>query len=333
MEVISIDGIEYEKVTSVAKRFKYTTDYIGQLCRAGKVEAKLIGRTWYVHAPSLKNHKSVRYQKTGVNDKTIPTNLEIESSRISVEPVLTNNAAKTFVNKVTPGHYAKRVNWKPLTYLQDESALLPNLRADKVDSPIKLSVDLAESSKVPVTKVGEADSKLVPDQLAAIALHGSVSIQSAESFFDDTQENIAISPISVSHTLVAAEESVSKRFKSKAVLHPSQKTATAVSGNQTVVRSLDAGITKPITVEQIRPVVIGKSATVTPVHTITQSDSVVPFPWFWLSMLTGLFVAALVLVTITEVQLLADTASASKHFSFSERGELLLIWQKVINIF
>ena len=71
MEVISIDGIEYEKVTSVAKRFKYTTDYIGQLCRAGKVEAKLIGRTWYVHAPSLKNHKSVRYQKSSADDKII----------------------------------------------------------------------------------------------------------------------------------------------------------------------------------------------------------------------------------------------------------------------
>jgi len=35
----------------------YTTDYVGQLCRAGKLECKMIGHTWHVSQASLFGHK------------------------------------------------------------------------------------------------------------------------------------------------------------------------------------------------------------------------------------------------------------------------------------
>ena len=43
----------------------YTRDYIGQLCRAKKVEATMIGKTWFVSEDSLSTHKLVQEQAQG----------------------------------------------------------------------------------------------------------------------------------------------------------------------------------------------------------------------------------------------------------------------------
>jgi hypothetical protein len=57
MEVLVLDGKSYVKASKAAKDLGYATDYVGQLCRSGQVDAHLIGRTWYVNPDILKNHK------------------------------------------------------------------------------------------------------------------------------------------------------------------------------------------------------------------------------------------------------------------------------------
>lgn len=64
MKTIEINGVKYSKASEVAKDFGYTSDYIGQLCRGKKIDATLVGRTWYVNKDSLKKHKSGRYRST-----------------------------------------------------------------------------------------------------------------------------------------------------------------------------------------------------------------------------------------------------------------------------
>jgi hypothetical protein len=54
---ILIDGKEYISAVRVAKKIGYASDYIGQLCRSGKIAGTLIGKTWYVDYPSIVNHK------------------------------------------------------------------------------------------------------------------------------------------------------------------------------------------------------------------------------------------------------------------------------------
>src|SRR3989344_3997704 len=51
------EGKEYISASRAAKKIGYASDYIGQLCRMGKVPGKLIGRSWYVDFESLVNHK------------------------------------------------------------------------------------------------------------------------------------------------------------------------------------------------------------------------------------------------------------------------------------
>ena len=51
------NGKKFISSRQAASRTGYATDYIGQLCRAKKVESVLIGRTWYVDENSILKHK------------------------------------------------------------------------------------------------------------------------------------------------------------------------------------------------------------------------------------------------------------------------------------
>lgn len=58
MEVLEIDGKKYVKSRDAASKTGYTTDYIGQLCRSKEVDARLVGRSWYVTLESLSGHRT-----------------------------------------------------------------------------------------------------------------------------------------------------------------------------------------------------------------------------------------------------------------------------------
>ncbi|MES2953688.1 MAG: hypothetical protein V4674_03990, partial [Patescibacteria group bacterium] len=48
-----LGGKKYIPSRLAAERYGYTNDYIGQLCRGGKISSQLIARTWYVEEESL----------------------------------------------------------------------------------------------------------------------------------------------------------------------------------------------------------------------------------------------------------------------------------------
>lgn len=49
----------------------YTTDYVGQLCRAEKIKSKLVGRNWYVNEISLLEHKQGPKKDQTTNGKEL----------------------------------------------------------------------------------------------------------------------------------------------------------------------------------------------------------------------------------------------------------------------
>ncbi len=69
MNSISINNENYVKATDIARELGYTADYVGQLCRAGKVQAELVGRSWYVSEESIRAHKKNRYRSTKTASK------------------------------------------------------------------------------------------------------------------------------------------------------------------------------------------------------------------------------------------------------------------------
>ncbi len=50
------DGKEYVSSKRASEISKYTKDYVGQLCRSGKLVSKLVGRNWYIELASLHGH-------------------------------------------------------------------------------------------------------------------------------------------------------------------------------------------------------------------------------------------------------------------------------------
>lgn len=52
------NGKAYVSSVRASQLTGYTTDYIGQLCRASRADCKLVGRTWYVEQASLCGRKA-----------------------------------------------------------------------------------------------------------------------------------------------------------------------------------------------------------------------------------------------------------------------------------
>ena len=62
---ILIDGEEYISSARAAELVGYSKDYVGQLARGGKIDAKRVGRNWYIREASINKHKlSVHYTLT-----------------------------------------------------------------------------------------------------------------------------------------------------------------------------------------------------------------------------------------------------------------------------
>lgn len=57
MEELIFDGKVYLSTKRAGEITGYAKDYVGQLARGGKVDARLVGRNWYVHKESVLAHK------------------------------------------------------------------------------------------------------------------------------------------------------------------------------------------------------------------------------------------------------------------------------------
>jgi hypothetical protein len=69
MQELVLNGKTYVKATDIAKHLGYTSDYVGQLCRAGKVDAERVGRAWYVVPDTIHEHKQTRYRSNQAKSK------------------------------------------------------------------------------------------------------------------------------------------------------------------------------------------------------------------------------------------------------------------------
>ncbi len=57
MDEIIIEEKKYVSSKQAAKITGYAKDYVGQLCREGRVPARLVGRSWYVLESAIQDHR------------------------------------------------------------------------------------------------------------------------------------------------------------------------------------------------------------------------------------------------------------------------------------
>ncbi len=194
MEVITIEGVKYTKASQLAKQFKYTADYVGQLCRGKKVDAKLVGRTWYVNHLSLEDHKANRYstrtdEEMGKSEETYPVKL----FKQNVEAVVRKSTVRSLNYDHEPkssAGFLKRVDWQPIKFESDETELIPAV--NKASSAKRIKVDPAGAEPLKV-KSDDKPFKIESDELPTVALGGEVKIRSIEDqYVDNSLESNAI---------------------------------------------------------------------------------------------------------------------------------------------
>ncbi len=139
MDEITIDDKTYISSKRAAAITGYAKDYVGQLCREGRVEARLIGRSWYVFEDSIRKHR-FEESETPVEDPTV----EVETSE------KTNNEAI----------------WEEAVYTSEEVEMLPVIEekvvAEEVKEEILEAEDAAEPEVAPETVVQESESQEIP---------------------------------------------------------------------------------------------------------------------------------------------------------------------------
>lgn len=236
MDTIEHKGKTYHKAILLAKKYKYTSDYIGQLCRTGKVEAELVGRAWFVSEESLLNHRSDRYSnlrpseimiKESISDGSISTPVKIE--RVSVYPNLSKKTHKQIAQKSIQDKF----NWQKnanLNYQPDNAELDPLLTRNKIITHDTINTTMIshnqskkteeESSviKIKVSKGSVSDLNFSP--LPEVYMEGVIPVSSLDDL-DDYEEVTDSNFAHLLHTQHFDVEneavSVVKRYQSNSV--------------------------------------------------------------------------------------------------------------------
>jgi hypothetical protein len=148
---INIEGRTLISARRAAEMAKYSNDYIGQLCRSGKVQARMIGRSWYVDQESLVEHQKkaeILSQARGYK------NIGVAPTMTPAEPLLLKKVA-------------------PLKYYSDDRPLLPVLKVKTIAaSKISNASENTALVKPVIIKAGEVKR---PVKLASNQVISAVS--------------------------------------------------------------------------------------------------------------------------------------------------------------
>ncbi len=185
MDTVTIDGVAYVRASVLAKQHGYTTDYIGQLCRGGKVDAHLVGRTWYVYPATLDGHKNTRYAELRSNEKRSIVASEKTSSRVNVNKPISKNTLRS-----QPPRFAERIFWKMPKYENDGSDLIPSTAKGSESRKFEqeMPIHLAESERIDVT-AGSDNVALVSEPMPAVALAGTLKVLNFAPNFDSEESD------------------------------------------------------------------------------------------------------------------------------------------------
>ena len=75
-DTLILEGKTYISARRASKVISYAQDYIGQLCRAGKLDCRMVGRSWFVTEASLIAHRDATLDVNLEKVSTTPKNTE-----------------------------------------------------------------------------------------------------------------------------------------------------------------------------------------------------------------------------------------------------------------
>jgi len=231
MKTVTIEGEVYTKASILADKFGYTSDYIGQLCRSNKVEARLVGRAWYVNEYSLGKHKDTRYETLRANEKISKLSSELllvpEGSKIVVKPTLSKLTKRSILNPENY-HWTSRTEILPESvYSYDDYDLVPeakNIRPTvELLKPTRIPVELSDATKVAIKVNEENPYEISFSDLPEVSLRGQVAIEDLNEEVDQNEEKLILTdslPIKPLRTIGDKSVSSSSQLAHLSTLSP-----------------------------------------------------------------------------------------------------------------
>jgi len=192
METLEHAGVTYVKVTTLAKKFKYTADYIGQLCRTGKVDCQLVGRAWFVSESSLVAHKSDRYKQSlppEVLSKINVIPVMQDAEKTSVYPTLSKHVHKHFEERTFPVQKIQggsQLSYNKTSYLSDDSSTHLRVLPVAKEKPFRHTESAKEEIKVVAEHItirndSKKVTKLTFSPLPEVSLRGTIAVKSLDT--------------------------------------------------------------------------------------------------------------------------------------------------------
>lgn len=179
MDTIMFDGVTYTKAASAARVLKYTPDYLGQLCRGKKIDARLVGRTWFVNVESVLSHKdSLRQTKSFSDIAALPavsadTDNKIRLSRPTIKLVTQRRAVKTPPDIID--HSRADSKSVPVSYEIDDGYLFPEIKKIVDKPPKTIVVEQAGAMPVKISSK-ERSTSFTATSLPEVSLSGTLPV-------------------------------------------------------------------------------------------------------------------------------------------------------------
>lgn len=175
MDELIIGEKTYLSSKRAAKITGYAKDYVGQLCREGRVEARLVGRNWYVLESSIREH---RFGVAGESEAVVSEIQEVEAPAQEI-PAITWSAPRYEVEepKVVPALLPKDPEvlearkvvsemqdaWKEWFAAQkNEELLLPN-GGEEFDGTLTPALIPEEEAEEEVVSISRISTQAAPE--------------------------------------------------------------------------------------------------------------------------------------------------------------------------
>lgn len=137
-DIFIFEGKNYISARRASEISEYSSDYIGQLCRADKLDCRMVGRAWFVTLDSIEAHKrhvleveSDPSRVENIRSKKVTSSVSVPTlaptsdlSEVSREIAPTTSTTSTTSNSTTS---SSPVTMPGLVYASDVAPLLPVL--------------------------------------------------------------------------------------------------------------------------------------------------------------------------------------------------------------
>ncbi len=231
MNTVVIDGVTYTKAGTLAKQFRYTTDYIGQLCRAGKVDAQLVGRSWYVSEDSLMDHagkriETLRQDEIALEDKSFSSG---SADAVRVSAPLSKITKKMLQS---PSSYLPVADsYSSTRYEADPVDLLPTMQI----RPILPKVPAREEVLPAIKPLNQSNSIEDASFSVAINQHKPVKIELSNAEDTIIPARIPTVPISTKRVVNQLHSTISKPTRTSQVPSTATKTVSFTPASVVVI--------------------------------------------------------------------------------------------------